>query len=62
MKIIRIDSIPIKLHFKAIKNLYIRVLPPAGEVVVSVPQRMGEELALAFINQRETFAITPQTS
>lgn len=52
MKIIRIDSIPIKLHFKAIKNLYIRVLPPAGEVVVSVPQRMGEELALAFINQR----------
>ncbi|WP_432786806.1 hypothetical protein AAEX37_00866 [Oligella sp. MSHR50489EDL] len=52
MKTIQIDSIDIQIHQKAIKNLYIRVLPPAGQVVVSLPKRMSEQMAMEFIIQR----------
>ena len=37
-----IDSVCVQLQRKSIKNLYIRVLPPDGQVQISAPLRMSE--------------------
>lgn len=52
MKHLRLDSIDIQLYRKAIKNLYIKVSPPVGQVTVSVPKRLSERAVLQFINER----------
>ena len=52
MEIIQVDSIDIQLHRKAIKNLYIRVKPPIGQVTVSVPKRISDKAVLQFITER----------
>lgn len=52
MKNIQIDAIDINLNRKAIKNLYIRIKPPAGQVVVSVPMHLSDKQVMQFINER----------
>ena len=52
MKSLQVDSIDIQLQRKAIKNLYIRVTPPVGQVTVSVPKRLSERAVMQFINER----------
>ena len=52
MKLIQIDSIDIQLQRKAIKNLYIRVTPPVGQVSVSIPQRLSDKVVMQFITER----------
>lgn len=42
MKIV-IDGIPVEICRKNIKNMYIRVKPPGGEVVVSAPMKMSRK-------------------
>lgn len=38
-----LDGIEIKLDKKRIKNIYIRIKPPAGDVVISAPLHMRDE-------------------
>ena len=38
-----LDGIEIKVDKKRIKNIYIRIKPPAGDVVISAPQHMSDE-------------------
>ena len=52
MKSIQVDSIDIELHRKAIKNLYIRIKPPLGQVTVSVPKRLSDKALMQFITER----------
>lgn len=52
MKSIKVDSIDIQLHRKVIKNLYIRVMPPSGQVTVSIPKRLSEQVVMEFITER----------
>lgn len=42
MEEIKIGSINMLLHRKAIKNLHINVLPPDGQVRISAPQKMSD--------------------
>ena len=52
MEIIQVDSIDIHLQRKAIKNLYIRVKPPVGQVTVSIPKRLSDKAVMQFITER----------
>lgn len=52
MEIIQVDSIDIHLQRKAIKNLYIRVKPPVGQVTVSIPKRLSDKVVMQFISER----------
>lgn len=52
MEIIQVDSIDIQLQRKSIKNLYIRVKPPVGQVTVSVPKRLSDKAVLQFVSER----------
>lgn len=52
MEIIQVESIDIQLHRKAIKNLYIRVKPPVGQVTVSIPKRLSDRVVMQFITER----------
>ncbi|HDQ40747.1 MAG TPA: M48 family peptidase [Desulfonatronum sp.] len=49
---INVGGICVEVTFKRIKNIYLRVLPPAGEVRVSAPRRMSLESVHAFIDSR----------
>ncbi len=46
---IMIDSIPVTIERKRIKNMYLRILPPDGRVSVSAPIRMREDEIEHFI-------------
>lgn len=52
MKNIRLDTLEIRLQRKAIKNLYIRVTPPSGQVTVSIPMRLSEQTVRQFIIEK----------
>ncbi|MDO5667484.1 MAG: SprT family zinc-dependent metalloprotease [Alcaligenaceae bacterium] len=52
MKIMQLDGIVIVLQRKAIKNLYIRVLPPTGQVTVSIPKQLSEQTVMEFITAK----------
>ena len=52
MEIIQVDSINIHLQRKAIKNLYIRIKPPVGQVTVSIPKRLNDKALMQFITER----------
>ena len=52
METIQVDSIDIHLYRKTIKNLYIRVNPPNGQVTVSVPKRLSDKGVQQFITER----------
>lgn len=47
-----IDSVCVQLQRKAIKNLYIRVLPPDGQVQISAPLRMSETTIRSVVIER----------
>ena len=53
-KEIEIEGIEITLHRKKIKNLYLRVLPPNGEVVISAPYALPYEELIRFVKYRKT--------
>jgi predicted metal-dependent hydrolase len=50
---ILIGTIPAEVVRKAIKNIYIRVYPPDGKVVISVPVRMPDSKINEFIRSKE---------
>ena len=49
MKEIVMNDLPIVIERKKIKNMYLRLLPPQGEVHISAPERMPEEEIRRFI-------------
>lgn len=50
--IVFVDSQPILLQRKSIRNLYIRVKPPLGHVTVSAPYQASDEYVMQFIHDR----------
>ena len=50
-----IEDIPITLERKKIKNMYLRVLPPFGEVKVSAPLFVSDKDIFDFSNDWEQF-------
>lgn len=52
MKQIIIDNIRIDLERKRIKNMYLRIKPPEGQVTVTAPVRMSEEEIKSFIRTK----------
>ena len=55
-----IDDIQITLERKNIKNMYLRVLPPNGEVKVSAPLLLSDEDILEFIKSRRDWILKKQ--
>ncbi len=60
MKQIIIDSIPVTIERKRIKNMYLRILPPDGRVAVSAPVRMNEEEIERFIRSKLSWILLQQ--
>ncbi|MBS0012030.1 MAG: M48 family metallopeptidase [Bacteroidales bacterium] len=52
---ISIGTIPAEVVRKPIKNVYIRVYPPDGRVVISAPEIMSDKLIADFINARRNW-------
>ncbi|MEE1128427.1 MAG: SprT family zinc-dependent metalloprotease [Methanobrevibacter sp.] len=59
-KEIEIEGIEITLHRKKIKNLYLRVLPPNGEVVISAPYALPYEELIRFVKYRKEWILKKQ--
>ncbi|WP_405269897.1 M48 family metallopeptidase [Methanobrevibacter sp.] len=57
---ITIEDIPITLERKNIKNMYLRVLPPNGEVKVSAPLFLSYEDISEFIKSRKEWILKKQ--
>ncbi len=55
-----IASIPIELERKKIKNMYLRVLPPKGQVRITAPMRMSEEEIRKFVLSKLSWIGTQQ--
>ncbi len=53
MKNIVIDGISVAVTRKRIKNMYIKVTPPNGDVLVSAPYRASEAEIAGFVHSRE---------
>lgn len=54
------DASSISITRKNIKNLYLRVVPPHGEVQVSAPKRMSDAQIAAFVASREDWIAEQQ--
>lgn len=57
---IQIENIDITLHRKNIKNMYLRVLPPNGEVVISAPPFVSDEDIANFVKFRKEWILKKQ--
>lgn len=49
---IDVEDIRIEIEYKKIKNMYLKVLPPDGEVKVIAPKRMTEEEIYRFVSTK----------
>ncbi|MCF8222912.1 MAG: M48 family metallopeptidase [Bacteroidales bacterium] len=49
------DNIPMEIIRKPIKNIYIRIYPPDGRVVVSAPLKMPAKAVKSFINSKKAW-------
>lgn len=56
-----IDGITINLELKNIKNIYLRVIPPNGDVKLSAPSSISDEDLLEFIKSRREWILEKQT-
>lgn len=52
MKQLTIEGITTDIERKRIKNMYLKVLPPDGQVRVSAPMRMPEQEIISFIQSK----------
>ncbi len=59
-EIISIEGITITLYRKNIKNMYLRVLPPNGEVKVSAPLYISDGEIVEFIRLRKDWILEKQ--
>ena len=59
-EILKIDNITITLERKNIKNMYLRILPPNGEVKVSAPLFISDEDITNFIKSKKEWILKKQ--
>ena len=59
-KEVKIDDLTIKLHRKNIKNMYLRVLPPNGEIIISAPHFLPHEEIVNFVRDRKDWILKKQ--
>ena len=57
---ILIEDIPITLYRKNIKNMYLRVVPPEGEVKVSAPLFLSDTDIVNFVKERKDWILEKQ--
>lgn len=57
---IQIENIAITLKRKNIKNMYLRVLPPNGEVVISAPLFISDEDIAKFVKSKKEWILKKQ--
>ena len=57
---ITIEDMTITLERKNIKNMYLRVLPPTGEVKVSAPLSLSDREIISFIEARKDWILKKQ--
>ena len=50
-----VDGLDVQVVRKPIKNMYLRIQPPDGRVVVSAPQRVGETTIVSFVRGRRAW-------
>ena len=55
-----IDDIPVTLERKNIKNMYLRVLTPDGNVKISAPNYMNEKDIIDFVKSRKDWILKKQ--
>ena len=55
-----IENIPITLKRKNIKNMYIRITPPHGEVKVSAPFFVSDDEIIKFVKSKKTWILKKQ--
>ena len=51
------DCLKIKIIKKQIKNLYIRILPPDGDIIVSAPDNLSDEKIYEFIRSKKNWIL-----
>lgn len=59
-EILKIEDITITVTWKNIKNMYLRVLPPNGDVEVSAPIALPQEKLVNFIKSKKQWILKKQ--
>ena len=59
-EILKIEDITITVTWKNIKNMYLRVLPPNGDVEVSAPIALPQEELVNFIKSKKQWILKKQ--
>lgn len=54
---LNIDGLPVQVNRKPIKNMYLRVTPPHGDVIISAPTRLSDEQIADFVRQRRAWIV-----
>ena len=57
---ILIEDLTITLYRKNIKNMYLRVVPPNGEIIVSAPLFVSDNDIIDFIKSRKEWILQKQ--
>ncbi|MBW3090313.1 SprT family zinc-dependent metalloprotease [Bifidobacterium miconisargentati] len=50
-----IDGLEVQVVRKPIKNMYLRIKPPNGEIVISAPRRMSDRTIVDFVRGRRSW-------
>ncbi|MBT1169793.1 SprT family zinc-dependent metalloprotease [Bifidobacterium sp. SO4] len=50
-----IDGLEVQVVRKPIKNMYLRIKPPNGEIVISAPRRMSDRTIIDFVRGRRSW-------
>lgn len=50
--ILRVDDLEVSVTRKTMRNMYLRIKPPAGNIEVTAPVRMSDEKIAAFVRER----------
>lgn len=58
MKIIELNGLEVELQRKKIKNMYLRVLPPNGRILITAPLRMSEGEIKCFVLSKMDWILT----
>ncbi|WEV64052.1 YgjP-like metallopeptidase domain-containing protein [Bifidobacterium sp. ESL0732] len=53
--VLRVDDLDVNVTRKTMRNMYLRIKPPAGKIEVSAPARMNDEKIAAFVRERRTW-------
>ena len=60
-EIITIEDLTVTLYHKNIKNMYLRVIPPDGEIKVSAPLFVSDTEIINFIKSRKKWILEKQS-